>query len=402
MGSRGRVLILVENLAVPFDRRVWLECGALHQAGYQVAVICPTGEGYTAPYELRDGIHIYRYPPAPPTRGFLSYAWEFAYCWLRTAWLSLRVLRRQSFDVIHACNPPDTFWLLGVFYRLLGKRFLFDQHDLCPEVYLARFGETRRGTLVHRALGFLEQCTYRTADVVVSTNESYREVALTRGRVRPERCFVVRSAPSRERFAVIRPVDPRLKRGRPFLVAYLGVMAPQDGVDYLVRAAHHLVRERGRADIGFTLVGAGDSYDDLTALTRSLGLDESVHFTGRIPDAEVEALLATADVCVSPDPKNPLNDVSTMNKVLEYMACGRPIVAFDLRETRISAGEGALYAEPNRVEDLAGCIERLLADPERRERMGRYNRQRFLDHMAWEYSTTQLLRAYETVCTPSA
>src|SRR5262249_34836269 len=223
-----------------------------------------------------------------------------------------------------------------------------------------------------------------------------------RGGVRPERCFVVRSAPSRERFATIRAVDPGLKRGRPFLVAYLGVMAPQDGVDYLVRAAHHLVAVRGRADVSFTLVGAGDSFHDLTALTGTLGLDDALHFPGRIPDAEVETLLATADVCVSPDPKNPLNDVSTMNKVLEYMACGRPIVAFDLRETRISAGDGALYAEPNRVEDLAACIERLLGDPDGRERMGRYNRQRFLDHMAWEYSTTQLLRAYETACPPSA
>ncbi len=397
----GKVLILVENLTVPFDRRVWLESLALRGAGHEVAVICPTGEGYTQRYELRDGIHIYRYPAPPPTHGFLSYAWEFTYCWLWTAWLSLRVLRRHGFDVIHACNPPDTFWLLARIYRLLGKRFLFDQHDLCPELYLARFGPEREGTLPHRALRWLERLTYRSADLVITTNESYRQVAISRGGVSPERCFVVRSAPSRERFAVVRAVDLCLKRGRPHLVAYLGVMAPQDGVDHLVRAAAHLVHERGRQDVSFTLMGSGDSFDDLVGLTRKLRLEDHVHFTGRIPDEEVEVMLATADVCVSPDPKNPLNDVSTMNKVLEYMACGRPIVAFDLRETRVSAGEGALYAEPNRVEDLAVCIEGLLDDPERRKAMGEYNRQRFLSHMSWEYSVTQLLEAYRKVCEPT-
>jgi glycosyltransferase involved in cell wall biosynthesis len=396
----GKALILVENLTVPFDRRVWMECGALRRAGWQVSVICPTGESHQARYEELEGVHIYRYPPPPPAAGLLGYAWEFAYCWLRTAWLSLRVLRRHGFDVIHACNPPDTFWLLGRMLRPFGKRFLFDQHDLCPEVYLARFGSDREGGLPHRGLLWLEQRTYRTADAVVATNESYRQVALDRGRVRPDRCFVVRSAPSRERFAVLRPVDPSLKRGRRFLVAYLGVMAPQDGVDHLIRAAHHLVRERARGDVSFTLIGAGDSFHELQGLTRRLGLEDFIQFTGRIPDAEVEVLLATADVCVSPDPKNPLNDVSTMNKVLEYMACGRPLVAFDLRETRISAGEGALYATPNRDEELAACIETLLDDAERRRRMGEYNRQRFLEQMAWEYSVTQLIAAYEKSCAP--
>ena len=218
--------------------------------------------------------------------------------------------------------------------------------------------------------------------------------------MRPDRVVVVRSGPSRERFATTREVDPALRRGRSHLVAYLGVMAPQDGVDYLLRAVRYLVRERGRTDTAFVLVGAGDSFDELRALSRELDLEEYVEFTGRIPDADVERILATADVCVSPDPRNPLNDVSTMNKVLEYMACGRPIVAFDLREHRASAGEGALYAEPNREDDLGEKIALLLDDPERRSRMGAYNRQRFLERMAWEYSAAELLRAYEQLCRP--
>jgi glycosyltransferase involved in cell wall biosynthesis len=398
MASRGRVLHLSENLPLPFDRRVWMELLALRAAGFEVSAICPMGEAWTAPHEVIDGIHIWRYPPPPPASGLLSYAWEFLYCWLQTARLSVTVLARRGFDVVHAANPPDTFWAIAAFYRLFGRRYVFDHHDLCPELYLSRFGDRRRGSLPHRILGWLERMQFRTADVVISTNESYREVAIRRGRVRPERVFVVRSGPSRERFATVRPVDPALKRGRPLLVAYLGVMAPQDGVDHLLRAARILVHDRGRTDVGFTLVGGGDSFDGLRDLSRELGLERVVHFTGRVPDAEVEAVLATADVCVCPDPLNPLNDVSTMNKILEYMACGRPVVAYDLREHRHSAGEGALYAEPNSEADLARQIERLLDDPDLRRRMGDYNRRRFLDRMAWEHNRGALLRAYEVVC----
>jgi glycosyltransferase involved in cell wall biosynthesis len=398
MALRGRVLHLSENLTLPFDRRVWMELNALRASGLEVSAICPTGESHQARHEVIDGIHIWRYPAPPPTRGFVSYAWEFLYCWLQTAWLSLVVLVRRGFDVIHAANPPDTFWAVALPYKLLGKRYVFDHHDLCPELYVARFGEGKSGNLAHRALRWLEWAQFRSADLVISTNESYRGVAIGRGGMRPERVVVVRSGPSRERFATVRAVDPALRRGRRHLVAYLGVMAPQDGVDHLLRAAHHLVHCRGRTDVSFLLMGAGDSYDDLLALRRTLELEDFVHFTGRIPDADVEVALATADVCVSPDPRNPLNDVSTMNKVLEYMACGRPIVAFDLREHRFSAGEGALYAEANRDEDLAEKIAQLLDDPERRATMGAYNRQRFLDRMAWEHNAGELIRAYEWLC----
>ena len=391
MASSTRVLIIVENLTVPFDRRVWMEATSLVEAGFQVAVICPTGGEFVRPYERLEGVAIYRYPSPQATRGHLSYFWEFLYCWVMTAYLSFKVLRREGFDVIQACNPPDTFFLLAWFYKLLGKKFVYDQHDLCPEVYLARF--KRRPNLLYRGLLALERLTYATADLVIVTNESYREVAARRGRVRPERIVVVRSAPDVRRFRAAVP-DPAARRGRQHLVAYLGVMAPQDGVDLLIDAIEHIVKHRERTDISFVLIGSGDSYDDLRALAHERGLDEHVAFTGRVPDEEVARLISSADVCVSPDPKNDLNDRSTMNKVLEYMALGRPIVAFDLKETRYSAGDAALYARPNDAADFGDQVLALLADPARRAAMGRSGQERLRDHLAWSHSRTALVRSY--------
>jgi glycosyltransferase involved in cell wall biosynthesis len=371
-----------------------MELGALRAAGWEVSAICPMGHGGTEPHETLDGIDIWRYPAPPATSGFLSYAWEFLYCFLQTARLTLLVSARRGFDVIHTANPPDLFWAIALPFKAIGVKFVFDHHDLCPELYLSRFGEKKAGSLPHRLLQWLERAQFRTADLVVSTNESYRQVAIARGGKHPDQVRVVRSGPSQKRFGTIREPDPALRRGRPFLVAYLGVMAPQDGVDHLVRAAKVMVRDHGRSDVAFTFMGAGDSFEDLKALVRDLGLEADCEFTGRVPDADVERVLATADVCVSPDPRNALNDVSTMNKVLEYMACAKPVVCYDLREHRNSAGEGALYAEADVVEDLAAKIEVLLADPGLRARMGAYNRERFLSQMAWEHNAGELLKAY--------
>jgi glycosyltransferase involved in cell wall biosynthesis len=394
-----RVLIIVQNLPVPFDRRVWLESQALRDAGYQVTVVCPKDDG-DPPHQVIDGIEIYKYRPYAPGGSKAGFILEYLYSFLATARLVRRARRAGGrFAVLQACNPPDIFWPIALALRARDRtRFVFDHHDLCPELYVARFGDKRSGDFLHRALLAMERAQFATADLVISTNESYRQVAIRRGHVPPDRVVVVRSGPSRERFATVRPVDPQLKRGRPYLVAYLGVMAPQDGVDHLLRAAAHLKRLRAPDDVAYTLIGAGDSFDDLRALSHELGLDGDVQFTGRIPDPDVERILATADVCVCPDPRNPLNDVSTMNKILEYMACGRPIVAYDLREHRYSAADGALYAEPNREEDLAARVSELLDDPARRATMGAYNRERFLNQMAWEYSAGELLKAYGRLC----
>ncbi len=386
-----RILIIVENLTVPFDRRVWMEAVSLAEAGYQISVICPTGGEHVRPYERLESVAVYRYPAPRPTRGHLSYFWEFLYCWAMTAYLSVRVLLREGFDVIHACNPPDTFFLLGMIYKLFGKRFVYDQHDLCPEVYLARF--KRRPNLLYRGLLGLEGLTYSTADMVIAPNESYREIAIRRGHVDPERVVVVRSAPDPRRFRAV-PADPALKRGRRYLVSYLGVMAPQDGVDLLIDVVDHIVRERGRKDIAFVLIGSGDSYYDLRELARRRALEEDVIFTGRIPDEEVERYISTSEVCVSPDPKNDLNDHSTMNKVLEYMALGKPVVAFDLRETRYSAGAAGVYAAPNDPADFGDKVIELLGDEHLRREMGLLGQERLREHLSWTHSRLALIRAY--------
>jgi glycosyltransferase involved in cell wall biosynthesis len=375
-----------------------MELNALKSAGWDVSAICPMGDGGFDPYEVIAGIHIWRYPAPPLTTGTLSYIWEFLYCWLWTAWLTLRVNAQRGFDVIHTANPPDTFWAIAMFFKPFGVKFVFDHHDLCPELYLSRFGEAGKGSLPHRMLQWLELMQFRTADMVISTNESYRQVAIQRGGKRPDQVHVVRSGPSRKRFGTVREPEPALKRGKTYLVAYLGVMAPQDGVDHLVRAAQVMVHERKRHDVAFTFIGSGDSFDDLRALVSELQLEHCCQFTGRVPDGEVERILATADVCVSPDPKNPLNDVSTMNKVLEYMACAKPVVCYDLREHRYSAGDGAIYAIADDVNDLAAQISALLDDPAKRAAMGAYNRERFLTQMAWEHNAGKLIEAYETLC----
>jgi glycosyltransferase involved in cell wall biosynthesis len=390
--GKGRILIIVENLPVPFDRRVWLESTTLRSAGYDVSVICPQGSTYPEAYEVIDGIHIYRYPPPPPTTTKFSYAWEFPYCWMESLRLAARLSRNPGFDAIHACNPPDTFFLLGFMFRLFRRtKFVYDQHDLCPELYLSRFGGRR--AFYFGLLRLLEWATYRTADMVLSTNQSYREHAIGHGRVLPERVFVVRSGPELSRFSPVEP-EPALKKGKKYLVCYLGVMAPQDGVDYLLRAIRHVVDVMKRRDVHFVLIGAGDSFHAIRGLCDDLGLAEFVEMTGRIPDDDVRRYLSSADLCVCPDPRNPLNDVSTMNKVLEYMTFGKPMVSFSLRESRFSAEDGALYATPNDEIEFGEKIIQLLDDPALRETMGRRNRERIEKELSWEHTREELLAAY--------
>jgi glycosyltransferase involved in cell wall biosynthesis len=306
------VLILVENLPSPFDRRVWQESCALRDAGHAVSILCPTGKGYEKRFEDLEGIHIWRYKLPAEASGAKGYALEYGVALLMTFLLSLRVLVGRGFDVVHACNPPDLFFLIGGFYKLFGKRFVFDHHDACPELYEAKFG--RRG-FFWRLMVLFERCTFRTADLVISTNESYRRIAIERGGVPPEKVHVVRSGPSLERLKIL-PADPALKCGRRYLVGYVGVMGHQEGIDLLLAAVRHIVHERKRHDVHFGLVGGGTSLEEMKALAVKLGVADYVTFTGRVPDAGMLAMLNTADVCVNPDAFSRMNDISTMNKVM--------------------------------------------------------------------------------------
>lgn len=390
------ILILVENLSVPFDRRVWQESRALADAGYRVTVICPQGAKQDTEREATiDGVHILRYPLRAAEGGPLGYLREYSVALWHTTRLALKVRRQERVDVVHSCNPPDLFFIVAVILRLLdGTRSVFDQHDLVPELFLSRFSSG--GKVLYWLTLFLERLTFICADAVISTNESYRRIAIDRGNVPPERVSVVRSAPDLSRF-VQREADPTLRRGKRFLAAYLGVMGPQDGVDYALRAIAHLRNEIKREDTHFIFMGAGDVFDDMVALSEHLGISDIVEFTGRVPDDYVQRCLSSADVCLSPDPKNPLNDVSTMNKVVEYMAMARPLVSFDLAEARVSAGEAAVYVPANDEAAFAAALDDLLDDPDRRAEMGRIGRKRVEDELSWDTSRRNLLRFYEDV-----
>ena len=390
----ARILILVENLSVPFDRRVWQESRALVEAGHEVTVICPRGtKRDTEPYARIEGVEIHRYALDAATGGLKGYAREYGTALWRSLQLARQLDRERPFDVVQACNPPDLLFLVALPLKLRGARFVFDHHDLVPELFRSRFG---KGGPLLWANEVLERLTFRLADHVISTNESYRNVALTRGRVAREHTTVVRSAPDLTRFVPVAP-DDSLRRGRKHLVCYLGVMGPQDGVDYALRALASVRDDLRRDDVHAVFVGHGDAWDDLVGLSKELGLEDRVEFTGRVSDEDLARYLSTSAVCLAPDPKNPLNDVSTMNKIVEYMAMSRPLVSFDLIEARVSAGDAAVYATPNDEREFARLVVELLDDPERCARMGAIGRRRVEQDLSWEHSRRQLLEAYDTV-----
>jgi len=393
-----RVLIIVQNLPVPFDRRVWLECQALVSAGYKVSVVCPKGAGDPA-YEVIDTVELYKYRPYAPGDSTIGFVTEYAYSFLTTAWLTLKTRRSGRFAVIQACNPPDIFWPIALILRAIdGTKFVFDHHDLCPELYESRFPAGPK--LPYKALRALERRTHRVADHVISTNDSYRDIAVTRSDKSVHDVTVVRTGPDPQRLrrGLARP---ELRRGRPFLAAYIGVMGPQDGVDIVLRAANIVVHEFGRDDIAFTLIGSGDCFDDLVALRDELHLSDHVEFTGRAPDELVARILSTANIGLSPDPKNPLNDVSTMNKSMEYMAFELPVVAFDLRETRVSAGDAGVYVTPNDVHEYAAAIVALMDDEAQRSLLGKLGRARVEQKLAWSHQERAYLDVYRRLLTDS-
>jgi glycosyltransferase involved in cell wall biosynthesis len=403
MRKPRKVLMIVENDVVPPDTRVWREALALRDHGVQVSIICPKGalrravyEDYRAPYEYLEGIHVYRYD-LPDGGSSVTYVREYFVALLNAFWLSLRVLIRHGFDVLHVANPPDIFFPMGWFYHLLGKKFVFDQHDLAPEVFQEIFAARMYGPaarLLRRHLLACERYSYLTADLVIAANESFRRIAIKRGGCPADKVFVVRNASVLPQGESARPAQG-LKMGRRFLLAYVGVMGIQDGVEYAVRALHELIHVRGRQDVSLVLVGDGSDAAALRALTHELQLDTYATFTGWISPQAVAQNLAIADVGLSPEPHNALNEFSTMIKTMEYMSMGLPIVAFDLHETRNTVQNAGLYAIPNSVSDFANKIELLLNSEELRLAMGSVGRSRALGPLSWECSQERLLWAYD-------
>ena len=375
---------------MPFDRRVWAEAKALHADGWRVSVVAPMHAGGRWREQV-DGIHVLRYPLRVAGSGFIAHVVEYAMALPATFVLASLAHLRNHVDVVHIANPPDFMFPLAALFRRLGAAAIFDQHDPAPELYLAQGGHV--GGLIHRFLRWCERLTYRAADVVIATNESIRGLATDRGGVDPARVVVVRSSVDQSRTFRVEPAES-LKAGRDYLVVYLGVMGPQDGLELFVRMAREMA-DRLPGKVRFYAVGDGSERLDAEALARSLGLGEDILFPGRLSDEEVRRVLSTADLAVGPDPANGFNELCTMNKTLEYMAMGVPVVSFDLPETRVSAGDAAVYARPNDPVDLAHKAIAVLGEPERGAWRGRVGQERIAGPLGWSNSVAELRRAYE-------
>lgn len=386
-----KVLIIVENAPAPEDPRVWKEATSLQRNGYSVAVISKVGRGCKKYHEVVDGIHIYRHPMPKEGDSPFAYLWEYSCALFWEFSYACWIFFRHGFQIIQGCNPPDDIFLVALPFKLFGVKYIFDHHDVIPELFLTKFGH--KGAL-YKAQVLLERLTFWVADVVLATNESYREIAISRGGKDPADVFVVRNGPVLGQFRAVAPVES-LKRGKAFLVGYVGFMSTQDGLNILVDVAHH-IKDMGRRDIQFICVGTGSDLPRLRKMVHDKDLGDMVEFTGRIPDAKLLEILSTADVCVNPDVPCEMNNISTMQKITEYMALGKPIVQFDMKEGKFSAGESSLYADKhNQIPDFAAKILWLLDNPDERKRMGEFGRKRVEEELAWDYSIPKLLAAYK-------
>ena len=389
-----RILIVVENLPVPLDRRVWLEATTLVKAGYEVSVICPMGRGWNEAYEEIEGVHIYRHPmPVEAHAGAVAYAKEYLYSMWHWFRLGRRVWRERRFDVIQGCNPPDLIWVLAWWYRLWGVTYMFDHHDVCPELFEAKFN--KKG-LLYKIMLIWERLTFRTASVSMATNGSFKEIAVRRGGMDPDDVFVVRSAP---RVDIFLPGegDASYRKGAGTVMGYVGVIGQQEGMDLLAEAAEHLIQDLGHTDVHFVIVGFGPELPEVERDVAEKGLSDYFTFTGALYGADLLAALNAVDIGVSPDPKNPMNDISTMNKIMEYMTLEKPSVQFELTEGRVSAGDAALYAAANDPKDFAAKLGWLIENPEEGKRMGLEGRKRVLEQLSWDHTVPQLLAAYDRI-----
>jgi len=391
------VLLLIENEAVPFDRRMWNIALALREAGAQVSVLCPVFGKDNERHTVLEGVHIHRYHNTFADGSVAGYLREYATAFFKTFFLMHRLMFRGRIHVVHAANPPDIFWPLALYLKLWGIRFVFDEHDLSPEAYLSRFDKDEQSPdTLYRIQKLFQRLSYRYADAILSTNETYRERAVQSDPRNAGKTFVVRNGPDTRTFRH-RPPNAALKKGRKYLAAYIGVMAFQDGVEYVIRAVDELVHRKNFREVMFYLIGKGDDWPRLKQLAEELGLKDDIVFTGRIPDPEALEILSTADVCLSPDPYSPLNELSTMTKIMEYMSLGKPIVSFHLKENKFSAGASAIYVDNNNPAAFADGILSLLNDPEGARRMGEAGIQRVDAELSWQKQSERLRAAYTHV-----
>jgi glycosyltransferase involved in cell wall biosynthesis len=385
------ILMIVENLPLPFDRRVWQEANTLMEHGARVSIICPRTKDYPERYEKINDIEIYRHPMPQEGSGPIGYLKEYSAALFWEWILSWKIFFKRRFHVIHGCNPPDLIFMVALFFRIFGVRYVFDHHDINPELYFAKFS---RRDFFYKMMLFFERMTFKTASYSIATNESYKEIALTRGKMKSERVHVVRSGPGLDRLKITEG-NPAYKKGREYLVGYVGVIGEQEGIDLLLEAAKTICERR--SDVQFAIVGGGTSLDELKQLSEELNLSSHVDFYGRVPDETLLGVLNTSDICVNPDKPTEMNNLSTMNKIMEYMALKKPIVQFDMKEGRFSAQKASLYAENSDVRDFADKIEFLLEHESIRKEMGEFGYNRIIKQLSWSHESRKLIDFYSLV-----
>lgn len=385
------ILIIVENLPVPFDRRVWQEANTLKDNGAKISIICPKMKDYTSSYEVINGIEIYRHSLPVEARGATGYLLEYSIALFWEFFLSWKIYFKKRFHVIHGCNPPDLIFLVAIWFKIFGVRYVFDHHDINPELYFAKYN--RKG-LFYKMMLLFERLTFATADYSIATNESYKEIATRRGKMAEDKIQVIRSGPKLDRLKLL-PRDNQYLRGRKYLVGYVGVIGEQEGIDLLLESVKYIISLR--QDIQFAIVGGGTDLNNLIQLSAQMGLNEFVDFYGRVPDELMIAILNSADVCVNPDKPTEMNNLSTMNKIMEYMALKKPIVQYDLKEGRFSAQEASLYAECGDIKDFANKIIQLIDNPEQRVRMADYGYKRVINELSWDYESIKLTNFYISI-----
>jgi glycosyltransferase involved in cell wall biosynthesis len=385
------ILIIVENLPVPFDRRVWQEASTLKDNGAKVSIICPKMKGYSAAYEVIDNIEIYRHSLPSDARGAFGYFFEYGIALFWEFFLSWKIYFKKRFHVIHGCNPPDLIFLVAFCFKIFGVQYVFDHHDINPELYMAKFN--RKG-FFYKMMVFFERLTFATADFSIATNESYKEIAIRRGKMAEDKIQVIRSGPKLDRLKLL-PPDNQFFKGKDYLVGYVGVIGEQEGIDLLLESVKFIVSIR--TDIQFAIVGGGSDLGKMEQLSAKYGLNEFVDFYGRVPDDLLIAILNSSDICVNPDKPTEMNNLSTMNKIMEYMALKKPIVQYDLKEGRFSAQEASLYAKCGDVIDFANKIIQLIDDPEQRTKMGDYAYKRVLNELSWDYEKEKLIKFYNRI-----
>lgn len=389
--ANKHILIIVENLPVPFDRRVWQEATTLKANGADISIICPKMKGFTKSYEVIDGIEIYRHPLPLEARGAFGYLIEYGTAIFWEMRLARKIYRKKPFHVIHGCNPPDLIYITAKLFKSKGVKYIFDHHDINPELYIAKYNKK---DFFYKLMKYFEKQTFKHAVASIATNHSYKEIAITRGGMSPDKVQIVRSGPKLDRLKLQRPIE-KFKKGRKYLIGYLGVIGEQEGIDLLLESVKHIVEKRN--DVQVAIVGGGSDLEILKNLSLEMGLGEYVDFYGRVSDQLLVDILNSADVCVNPDKPTEMNNLSTMNKIMEYMALKKPIVQYDLKEGRFSAKEASLYA--NDIIDFAEKIMYLLDNESERERMSEFGYNRVVNELSWDYESRNLISFYEKVLT---